>query len=106
MCASTELPARSLYSKAATPALPPSLLHGDCSGHWKHGRLSAQVFTLFKSSRTHMMLACTLSEPAPGLPPGKQGLLSVRSQQNFLSKLSKKVTGVITLEDGQLPPAC
>ena len=64
-----------------------------------------QVFLLFKSSRTHMMLACTLSEPAPGLPSGKQGVLSVRSQQNFLSKFSKKVTGVITLEDGALPLA-
>ena len=68
--------------------------------------MSEQVFTLFKSSRTHMMLACTLSEPAPGLPPGKQGVLSVRSQQNFLSKFSKQVTGVITLEDGELPPTC
>lgn len=65
-----------------------------------------QVFLLFKSSRTHMMLACTLSDSAPGLPPGKQGVLSVRSQQNFLSKFSKKVTGVITLEDGELPLAC
>lgn len=62
------------------------------------------MFTLFKSSRTHMMLACTLSEPGPGLPAGKQGVLSVRSQQNFLSKFSKHVTGVITLEDGELPP--
>ena len=61
-----------------------------------------QVFTLFKSSRTHMMLACCLKEPAPELPPGKQGVLSVRSQQNFLSKSMKQVTGVITLEDGEL----
>ena len=53
-----------------------------------------------------MMLACTLSEPGPGLPPGKQGVLSVRSQQNFLSKFSKKVTGVITLEDGEPALAC
>jgi len=49
-----------------------------------------------------MMLACCLEEPAPDLPPGKQGVLSVRSQQNFLSKSMKQVTGVITLEDGKL----
>lgn len=61
----------------------------------------AQVFTLFKSSRTHMMLACCLKEPAPELPAGPQGVLSVRSQQNFLSKYMKQVTGVITLEDGE-----
>ena len=60
-----------------------------------------QVFTLFKSSRTHMMLACCLKQPTPELPAGSQGVLSVRSQQNFLSKYMKQVTGVITLEDGE-----
>ncbi len=65
-----------------------------------------QVFTLFKSSRTHMMLACCLKEPAPELPPGKQSVLSVRSQQNFLSKSMKQVTGVITLEDGEPRAPC
>ena len=74
--------------------------------HQRHGLLPEQVFLLFKSSRTHMMLACTLSDSASGLPSGKQGVLSVRSQQNFLSKFSKEVTGVITLEDGELRLAC
>ena len=48
-----------------------------------------------------MMLACTLSEPGLGLPTGNQVMLSVLSQQNLLTKFSKKVTGVITLEDGK-----
>ena len=102
MCANVRLQARRLYSNGATSGVPPKISHGGCLHHQKHGLLPEQVFLLFKSSRTHMMLACTLSDSASGLPSGKQGALSVRSQQNFLSKFSKKVTGVITLEDGEL----
>lgn len=62
-----------------------------------------QVFTLFKSSRTHMMLACCLREPAPeAFAVGKQGVLSVRSQQNFLSKCTKQVTGGLPCSVGFL----
>ncbi|CAL8467383.1 g6920 [Coccomyxa elongata] len=54
-----------------------------------------EVFKLFKTNRTHMMLACALDNPAQ--VPGN--ILSVRSQQNFLAKGAKHMTGVITLED-------
>ncbi|KAK9909389.1 hypothetical protein WJX75_001507 [Coccomyxa subellipsoidea] len=54
-----------------------------------------EVFKLFKTNRTHMMLACALDSTAQ--VPGN--ILSVRSQQNFLTKGAKHMTGVITLED-------
>ena len=58
-----------------------------------------QVFTLFKTSRTHMFLACCLRDPerAPPVPVRTSGILSVRSQQNFLAKYGKRVTGAQSL---------
>ena len=60
-----------------------------------HGCGRAQVFTLFKTSRTHMFLACCLRDPqsAPTMPARTSGILSVRSQQNFLARYGKRVTG-------------
>ena len=52
-----------------------------------------QVFKLFKTNRTHMMLACALDNPAQ--IPGN--ILSVRSQQNFLAKGAKHMTGAVLL---------
>ena len=48
-----------------------------------------QVFKLFKTNRTHMMLACALDSTAQ--VPGN--ILSVRSQQNILAKGAKHMTG-------------
>ena len=52
-----------------------------------------QVFRLFKTSRTHMFLACALADPdaSAALPPS--GVVPVRSQHNFLAKSGKRVTG-------------
>ena len=55
---------------------------------------AAQVFTLFKTSRTHMFLACCLVAPAPSHVAGPDGLVAVRSQQDLLAgKDGKAVTG-------------
>jgi hypothetical protein len=54
----------------------------------------AQVFTLFKTSRTHMSLACRLVSPAPSHVVGPDGVVAVRSQQDLLAgKDGKEVTG-------------
>lgn len=53
-----------------------------------------QVFTLFKTSRTHMFLACRLVAPAPSHVIGPDGVVAVRSQQDLLAgKDGKEVTG-------------
>ena len=56
--------------------------------------VAAQVFTLFKTSRTHMFLACRLVAPAPSHVVGPDGVVAVRSQQDLLAgKDGKAVTG-------------
>jgi hypothetical protein len=68
------------------------------------------VFTLFKTSRTHMFLACSLEEPAAAALPAT-GVVPVRSQQNFLAKAGKAITGapspvaLVFLIAGRCPPA-
>ena len=52
------------------------------------------MFTLFKTSRTHMFLACSLVAPAPSHVTGPDGVVAVRSQQDLLAgKDGKEVTG-------------
>lgn len=52
------------------------------------------MFTLFKTSRTHMFLACRLVAPAPSHVVGPDGVVAVRSQQDLLAgKDGKAVTG-------------
>ena len=52
------------------------------------------MFTLFKTSRTHMFLACRLVAPAPSHVIGPDGVVAVRSQQDLLAgKDGKEVTG-------------
>ena len=63
------------------------------AGSWTLHLLS-QVFTLFKTSRTHMFLACSLVAPAPSHVIGPDGVVAVRSQQDLLAgKDGKAVTG-------------
>ena len=52
-----------------------------------------QVFTLFKTSRTHIFLACSLADPGATAALPASGVVPVRSQQNFLAKSGKRVTG-------------
>ena len=52
------------------------------------------MFTLFKTSRTHMFLACRLAAPAPSHVVGPDGVVAVHSQQDLLAgKDGKAVTG-------------
>jgi len=99
---------RSRYVHSATPqhalAMPPARVSREPDA--EHPRVApverlrpAQVFTLFKTSRTHMFLACRLVSPAPSHVAGPDGVVAVRSQQDLLAgKDGKEVTGARPLD--------